>query len=322
MKAAQQKEPAVDYRKAFAEISEKNPVKFNGTLPPAFKYGDEPFSEFRKRFSVYALSAGWNGPKQMAAMLRCLPDGPTDIFMGWIDKGLLKDMDVTKMWDLMEARFSDPDKDRQKAKLELAQRSQLQGETVAAYEQVFTRLAERAELSEAEKVDRWKDSIDPVLSGIVHTVSSGRPSMTLEEAAIIARKAERPEMDIRSIKLAAKRTIDAIKGNMSEEADTKRKVDDLQARNGQQFQAGLAPRTPSTPRPEYLLQTDSTETGASSTPSSDLLWRAGLCYRCGEQEHRVADCRWKGTCNNCGREGHRENVCYKKRRRENPAGTQ
>jgi len=219
LRTAQPRQPTVNYVKLFTEIAEKNPVKFYGTPPAQFKYNDEPFKEFRKRFSAYAMSAGWNGPKQMTAMLRCLPERPTSIFMGWIEQGLLKDMDVSKMWELMEAKFSDPDRDRQKAKLELAQRPQQQGESVAAYEEVFMKLAERAELTEAEKIDWWKDSIDATLSDVVHTLGSGQTAMTIEEAARIARKAERPQKEARPLQLALRRTIHAVKEVRPEEAD-------------------------------------------------------------------------------------------------------
>jgi hypothetical protein len=62
----------------------------------------------------------------------------------------------------MEEAFSDPGSERRAAKTELAQRRQEKGESILMYEQVFSRLAVKAKMSEEEKVEKWLDNIHPV----------------------------------------------------------------------------------------------------------------------------------------------------------------
>jgi len=412
--------PIIDYMKVFTDLAGQHKIRFFGPQPAAFNHGHEPFGEFKRRFRAHALSAGWSGANQITAMPRYLTGESSDMFVEWVSKGLLRDMNDTTMWALMEEKFSDPEGDRLTAKAELSQRPQQPGESVAAYEQVFRKLANRAELSDNERVDKWMENIEPTVASVVHGVGAGRAKLSWEEAAKIARRAERPGREMRPLQTAVRRTVNAIEMKPEEGGNTgppaapipdptrdaqittefqikavqmakeavavdvrreiarkgievddeirlvKRKLDELRMnqdsratkmevdeeikslkRKFEDLQQLQRPMAPPTRTPPVAPMTSTTMAppfapGRSGYPPRnryqardvyqprppqqrseviDETRKAGACFRCGEQGHMRADCKWRGTCDNCGKEGHRATVCMK-RSREDPAATQ
>jgi len=201
--------PAVDYMALFSKYTQDYKIRFHGPQPDRFAFGKELFSEFRDRYQAYALSSGWSSGQQVAAMIRFLDGRPRAIFKEWINEGRLEAMDADVMWRLMKKRFCDPTEERQAARVELAQRIQAKGESLLAYEQVFSEMANRAGLSEEEMVERWVKNIDPEVANICRT-HTAKEDLTFQEIARIARRADRQAPDTRPPQVAVKKAVHTV----------------------------------------------------------------------------------------------------------------
>ena len=318
----------------FTNFTKNNPVLFKGQLPNPFAYGQESLREFKTRYTAFAVASGWSGPNQVSIMLRCLEQGPLDTFLGWIEKGFLRGMDVDRMWRLMEEKFCDPGSERRAAKSELARRPQEKGESTLAYEQVFLKLATKAGLSEEEKVEKWLENVHPSVSKVIRLLGAEGGELTFERAAKIARRVdlaeeERPtpsQVAVRrsvqavtisgetaavdalwadqEVQMRIRQVIEeAISGETGQRKGLKRKWDTTQLRKAPHVStAPTNPREQDTPRPRY-------RPGPVKLPT-------GICHKCGAQDHMVRECTWFGSCDYCGRENHQVQVCYDRIRAE------
>jgi len=180
----------IDYMELFSRYTRDFKIRYQGPQPEKFAYGRETLQEFQDRYQAHAVSSGWDSGRQVAAMLRFLDGRPRVVFTDWINKGLLKDMDAKVMWALMKEKFCDPSGERLHARAELSRRVQAKGESTLAYEQVFSKLATTARLSEEEKVEKWLDNINQATAKVVRT-HAAREDITFDEAVKIARRADR-----------------------------------------------------------------------------------------------------------------------------------
>ena len=214
----QESTPRVDYMELFATRAREARVRFRGTPPTKFALGTEPFNNFRDRYLAYALTSGWSGVQQVAAMLRFLEGRAAKVFNDWIREGRFVKMDADLMWRMLKKRFCDPSEERQVARLELSHRLQQSGETILAYEQVFMDLANRAELTEEEMVAQWVKNIEPQVANICRT-HTARQDLTFQEVAKIARRADRQTPDMQPPQVALKRSVHAISTRVHELAE-------------------------------------------------------------------------------------------------------
>ena len=336
--------PAVDYMALFSKYTQDYKIRFHGPQPDRFAFGKELFSEFRDRYQAYALSSGWSSGQQVAAMIRFLDGRPRAIFKEWINEGRLEAMDADVMWRLMKKRFCDPTEERQAARVELAQRIQAKGESLLAYEQVFSEMANRAGLSEEEMVERWVKNIDPEVANICRT-HTAKEDLTFQEVARIARRADRQAPDARPPQVAVKKTVHTVAA-VSREApedtdDTSAGMSsatDVSVKSINAIKDALSRdlrREMATRQLEFdetigslkrkldhmqVMQVQQEPKRRDRKPipprprerGSSVRLPDGVCTRCGSKDHQR--CVWKDPCDYCKRPGHKDVVCFKKLR--------
>ena len=338
--------PAVDYMGMFSKYTQDHKIKFNGPQPDRFSFGKELFSEFKDRYQAYALSSGWSSGQQVAAMIRFLDGRPRAIFKEWINEGRLEAMDADVMWRLMKKRFCDPTEERQAARVELAQRIQAKGESLLAYEQVFSEMANRAGLSEEEMVERWVKNIDPEVANICRT-HTAKEDLTFQEIARIARRADRQAPDTLPPQMAVKKvthTIAAVSRETPEDTDdtsttdvSVKSINAIKDALSRDFRREMATRQLEFDETIGSLkrkldhmqvmqvQQEPKRRDRKPTPprSRERGGRPrlpeGVCSRCGSKDHQK--CAWKEPCEYCKRPGHSEVVCFKKLRDQDSRGS-
>jgi hypothetical protein len=333
--------PAVNYTEMFAKHVRDVRIKFKGPTPDKFQLGSGTFKDFKERFEAYAVTSGWSGEQQVAAMLRFWDAKPRRTFQGWIDEGRFVTMDATIMWSLMRKHFCDPSEERQAARVELGRRVQLRTESILAYEQVFTELADQAELTENEKIDLWIKNIDPQIANVckLHMATRDRSFLAL---AKMARRADGRAMESQLPQIAIKRTVHAVSSRMPEvpmdvedvtsprisiqaiKEAVKREVDEsldafkrtLESRQVRQVQQ--EPRRDRRELPSNRGRgrgpRDGDRPGRGRTSEERVKLPDGICIRCGSTEH--TRCAWKEECAYCHLVGHKDVVCYKRLREE------
>ena len=331
--------PVVDYMGMFSKYTQDHKIKFNGPQPDRFSFGKELFSEFRDRYQAYALSSGWSSGQQVAAMIRFLDGRPRAIFKEWINEGRLETMDAEVMWRLMKKRFCDPTEERQAARVELAQRIQAKGESLLAYEQIFSEMANRAGLSEEEMVERWVKNIDPEVANVCRT-HTAKEDLTFQEVARIARRADRQAPDARTPQVAIKKvvhTVAAVARDIPEDTDDTTTTD-VSTRSINAIKDALSRdlrREMATRQLEFdetigslkrkldhmqVMQVQHEPKRRDRKPSpvrnrnrvGGIRLPDGVCIRCGSKDH--ARCTWKEACEYCKRPGHKDVVCFAKLR--------
>jgi hypothetical protein len=253
-------------------------------------------------------------------------------------------MDADVMWRLMKKRFCDPTEERQAARVELAQRIQAKGESLLAYEQVFSEMANRAGLSEEEMVERWVKNIDPEVANICRT-HTAKEDLTFQEVARIARRADRQAPDARPPQVAVKKTVHTVAA-VSREApedtdDTSAGMSsatDVSVKSINAIKDALSRdlrREMATRQLEFdetigslkrkldhmqVMQVQQEPKRRDRKPipprprerGSSVRLPDGVCTRCGSKDHQR--CVWKDPCDYCKRPGHKDVVCFKKLR--------
>ena len=297
----------------FTNYTKSNPVHFKGQLPSPFAYGRESLREFKTRYTAFAVASGWSGPNQVSIMSRCLEQRPLDTFLEWIGKGMFADMDVSKMWRLMEEAFSDPGSERRAAKTELAQRRQEKGESILMYEQVFSRLAVKAKMSDEEKVEKWLDNIHPTLSKAIRLLGAEGGDLTFERAVKIARRVDPSEEETHSIPGVSKKAAQTVATEETMAIEAMREV--MVADMKRELESQTRQMEERLKRKWEVMERRNEEAipwYANNPRLSEL-----LCHRCGDPNHKVKHCDWPGgTCEYCGLPNHRAPVCYKRLRAE------
>jgi hypothetical protein len=325
----------------FSKYPRNSRIRFQGPLPDKFAFGKELFSEFRDRFQAYALTSGWSSGQQVAAMLRFLDGRPRAIFKEWINEGRFESMDADVMWRLMKKRFCDPSEERQAARVELAQRIQAKGESLLAYEQVFSEMANRAGLSEEEMVERWVKNIDPEVANICRT-HTAKEDLTFQQVARIARRAERQTPDVRTPQMAIKKVHAVSVSSRDTPDDTDdTSTTDVSSKSIRAIQDALS-RDLKREMATRQLELDETigslkrkldnmqvmqvqqepprrrDRGPPTTKGKERTGTVklpeGVCTRCGAADHQK--CVWKEPCEYCKRPGHKDVVCYKRLREQ------
>jgi len=196
---------AAENRELFAAQVRKAKLRYRGTTPAKFALGSESFKKFHERFRSYALTSGWNGTQQVAAMLMFLDGEAANVFNRWIEEGRFAKMDADLMWRLLQKHFCDPSEERQIARREITNRVQRKDETVMAYEQVFVEMANRADLSQEERVAQWTKNITPHVADacLLYVAQQDR---TFGDVARYARRVDRITPDMRTPQAALNRT--------------------------------------------------------------------------------------------------------------------
>jgi len=206
---------AEDNMALFAVQVRKAKLRYRGTSPAKFALGSESFTKFRERFKSYALTSGWDPRQQVAAMLRFLDGEAANAFNRWIEEGRFAKMDAKIMWRLLQRHFCDPSEERQIARREITNRVQRKDENIMAYEQVFVEIANRADLSQEERVAQWTKNITPHIADAC-LVFVAQQDRTFEEVAKYARRLDRVTPDLHTPQVAFRRAVHVVSSKTSE----------------------------------------------------------------------------------------------------------
>ncbi len=141
-------------------------------------------------------------------MLRFLDGEAANAFNRWIEEGRFAKMDAKIMWRLLQRHFCDPSEERQIARREITNRVQRKDENIMAYEQVFVEIANRADLSQEERVAQWTKNITPHVADacLLYVAQQDR---TFEDVARYARRVDRITPDMRTPQVALNGMVDA-----------------------------------------------------------------------------------------------------------------
>jgi len=148
-------------------------------------------------------------------MLRFLDGEAANAFNRWIAEGRLAKMDAKIMWRLLQQHFCDPSEERQIARREIINRVQRKDETIMAYEQIFVEIANRADLSQEERVAQWTKNITPHIADAC-LVFVAQQDRTFEDVAKYARRLDRVIPDLHAPQVAFRRAVHMVSSKSPE----------------------------------------------------------------------------------------------------------
>ena len=157
------------------------------------------------------------------------------------------------------------------------------------YEQVFSRLAVKAKMSEDEKVEKWLDNIHPTLSKAIRLLGAEGGDLTFERAVKIARRVDPSEEETHSIPGVSKKAAQtSTEETMAIEAMREVMVADMK----RELESQTRQMEERLKRKWEVMERRNEEAipwYANNPRLSEL-----LCHRCGDPNHKVKHCDWPG----------------------------